>query len=708
MTIDGLGRGNTNYRFVGVGYWNSGGDLINVRITGVRDTPFSGAQHGVGVYSYNNTGGPYNINLTDVDAENIQKTAYALSGDGLTVNVNNCTAVGAGPTDVTAQNGIQIGYGATGSVTNCDVSGMWYTGPSWSASGIMFYYPAAGAVMTGSDITDCQGGLNAYFADGLSMDGCLFDDNDFEFVWGGDGINILNNTFTDNSEALYISDATNLNSTGNIFDGNSTAVVVDGLADNVTFNENDLINSSAVGLVVQPYLTDEPDNVNVSNNNISGNAFGLSNTTSNMVNAAGNWWGDVTGPDTGTVVLLSDIYERPVQAGIFTEGDLAPIVSLVKNAKPDHSKAVSLEKTKKDETITLVGDGDKVSTMVDYSPWWGANYVGDSHTESWTWYLDQSNSSSIQEGIDLVSTADTLKVKPDTYKGVGNRAIDFSGKDFVLLADDLIENCIIDCENLGRAFYFHSGETVGAVVEGFTIINGYTAFNGGAFLIESSSSPCIRFCLVTTNHAVGNGGAFFVDNSNPNLRNNTVIYNVAGGSGGGIYVESGAPIVINSILWDDTSATGDEIAVNSGTPAITFCDVQGGWPDVGNIDCNPRFCNPEEQDFYISDISCCLNAGYGGVSMGAFPIGCTGDFLPGDVNADGSVNGLDVIYFINYLKDIGPPIPEPILRADANGNCMVNGVDVVYLVAYFKGGPAPIRGDCPFVLNNRTKGGLKN
>ena len=69
-------------------------------------------------------------------------------------------------------------------------------------------------------------------------------------------------------------------------------------------------------------------------------------------------------------------------------------------------------------------------------------------------------------------------------------------------------------------------------------------------------------------------------------------------------------------------------------------------------------------------------------------------FLPGDANNNGTVNGLDVVYLVNYLRGVGPA-PNPLLAADANGNCEVNGIDVVYLVNYFKGfGPAPIRGNC--------------
>jgi hypothetical protein len=69
------------------------------------------------------------------------------------------------------------------------------------------------------------------------------------------------------------------------------------------------------------------------------------------------------------------------------------------------------------------------------------------------------------------------------------------------------------------------------------------------------------------------------------------------------------------------------------------------------------------------------------------------DITPGDANGTGDVNGLDVVYLVNYLKGLGPA-PSPILRGDSNGDCATNGLDVVYLVSYLKGGPRPFSGNC--------------
>jgi hypothetical protein len=75
------------------------------------------------------------------------------------------------------------------------------------------------------------------------------------------------------------------------------------------------------------------------------------------------------------------------------------------------------------------------------------------------------------------------------------------------------------------------------------------------------------------------------------------------------------------------------------------------------------------------------------------------DFYTGDVNNSGTVDGIDIIYLVNYLKG-GPPPPEPFLRADCNGSCDVSGPDVNYLLIYLRGGgTAPRRGDCLPILS---------
>jgi hypothetical protein len=76
--------------------------------------------------------------------------------------------------------------------------------------------------------------------------------------------------------------------------------------------------------------------------------------------------------------------------------------------------------------------------------------------------------------------------------------------------------------------------------------------------------------------------------------------------------------------------------------------------------------------------------------------GC--QYVPGDINGNGSANGIDVTYGVSYFKGgnlppdncgspVGPcPQPSPFYAAgDVNGNCAFNGIDITFFVAYLKG-----------------------
>jgi len=84
------------------------------------------------------------------------------------------------------------------------------------------------------------------------------------------------------------------------------------------------------------------------------------------------------------------------------------------------------------------------------------------------------------------------------------------------------------------------------------------------------------------------------------------------------------------------------------------------------------------------------------------PSGC--DYVVGDANDSGSLNGLDVTYGVNYFKGGAVPpyececTPGNIwyVAGDVNASCNYNGLDITYLVSYLKGGPDPAPcADCP-------------
>ncbi len=93
-------------------------------------------------------------------------------------------------------------------------------------------------------------------------------------------------------------------------------------------------------------------------------------------------------------------------------------------------------------------------------------------------------------------------------------------------------------------------------------------------------------------------------------------------------------MLTNCILWGDTP---DEIYIFSGTPVVTYSDVQGGWAGESNIDADPLFADPDNGDYHlksqagrwepssqawlIDDVtSPCIDAGDPGTPIGLEPL----------------------------------------------------------------------------------------
>ena len=96
----------------------------------------------------------------------------------------------------------------------------------------------------------------------------------------------------------------------------------------------------------------------------------------------------------------------------------------------------------------------------------------------------------IQAAIDAATELDSVVVSDGTYRGEGNRDIEFGGKAITVRSANGPSNCIIDCEGTEseehRGFYFCGHEEPDSVLEGLTIINGYASEGGGIYCYVSS------------------------------------------------------------------------------------------------------------------------------------------------------------------------------------------------------------------------------
>ncbi|MEW6681223.1 MAG: hypothetical protein AB1297_09460 [bacterium] len=89
------------------------------------------------------------------------------------------------------------------------------------------------------------------------------------------------------------------------------------------------------------------------------------------------------------------------------------------------------------------------------------------------------------------------------WTGSGNKNLSWSGKHITVRSENGPENCIIDCQNSGRGFYFNNSGS-GDVVLGFTIRNGYVTGSwpsncGAGIDCWSNSSPSITNNTISGN-----------------------------------------------------------------------------------------------------------------------------------------------------------------------------------------------------------------
>ena len=165
FTVDGRGVGNANYGFMGIQYFEASGTIKDNTVKAIRSTPLDGMQHGVGIV-VNHLWDQYYAHSVVIDHNIIfdyQKGGIVCNEPGTTATVTYNTVTGFGPTDLIAQNGIQFGWNATGTIDHNEASGHVYTlYPDWSSAGILLYQYCNGTLIHYNDVHDNQIGIDVF------------------------------------------------------------------------------------------------------------------------------------------------------------------------------------------------------------------------------------------------------------------------------------------------------------------------------------------------------------------------------------------------------------------------------------------------------------------------------------------------------------------------------------------------------------------
>ena len=163
---------------VGILYQNANGTLTHVTTrnqwvgASESDTNFNGCQSGLGIFAQSGTDsngytGTSTLNVNASSVHDYQKNGITGNEVGTTLTVTSSDVVGQGATSGAAENGVQIGFGAAGTVTGSIVTDdVWapdsITDPGDAAAGILLYDAAAGKTIVKSNtVGNTQFGIAA-------------------------------------------------------------------------------------------------------------------------------------------------------------------------------------------------------------------------------------------------------------------------------------------------------------------------------------------------------------------------------------------------------------------------------------------------------------------------------------------------------------------------------------------------------------------
>jgi len=320
FTIDGDQQGAANPSFVGVHFFNAtGGGLFNSLVTGITHNPLDGTQNGVGVRVDGTSNGVVIQNNT---IEDFQKNGITVNGAGVTANVLDNTITGSGATSIIAQNGVQYSNGAGGIIDGNTITDVAYTGAGWLSAHIL--------VIDGGAVQITNNTIDSHTTPANTIGGIVLYDT---------VANIQNNTVTNQGWGVIfeVFGATNPGGTftGNIVTNNDIGIYTSD--PDVLINGNDIYGNTTAGVV-----------------------FGDYNSTGQVLDARGNYWGCTTGADTpgcDTTAIEAAVAGTDIDTSNFLTASIVP-------PPPPPTTPVSPV-----PTITIEGAGEPITDPYRCNRW---------------------------------------------------------------------------------------------------------------------------------------------------------------------------------------------------------------------------------------------------------------------------------------------------------------------------------------------------
>lgn len=211
IIVDSIGNGQSGCgmpTLVGILYQNASGTLNHVATRNQwvglseSDTGSNGCQTGLGIFVQSGNSGSSTVNVMNSSVHDYQKNGITGNESGTTINVTGSDVVGQGATNGAAENGIQIGFGASGTLTgNLVIDDVWapdtITDPGDGAAGILLYDAAENtSAVKNNTVGNTQFGIALVTDNSGVGDGAIVTTNKVFGTRIFDGIDVCTNNNT--------------------------------------------------------------------------------------------------------------------------------------------------------------------------------------------------------------------------------------------------------------------------------------------------------------------------------------------------------------------------------------------------------------------------------------------------------------------------------------------------------------------------------
>ena len=227
---------------IGIYYRNASGKVNYVNALNQALSPsLNGCQSGLGIFVQSGSSGTSNVTVKHSYVANYQKNGITGDEVGTNLTVTSNTVFGQGPTTGAAENGIQLGFGATGSVTLNKVMDNVYSPGTAGASGILIF-DSANITVNSNTVGNSQLGIALASGSPGGADGGVVTSNNVSATHLFDGIDLCSNSNTVKQNVIVGSDESaihlDISCSGMSYStGNNNTVA------------NNVINDSCVGIL---------------------------------------------------------------------------------------------------------------------------------------------------------------------------------------------------------------------------------------------------------------------------------------------------------------------------------------------------------------------------------------------------------------------------------------------------------------------------